>query len=180
MWVGSEGAPKNWCFWTVVFEKTLESSLDKKEIKLVNPKGNQSWIFTGRTDVEAEALVLWPSDVKSGLIRKDPETLTAGERDGRGWDGRMASSTQWTWVWENFGKDKRSLVCSHSWGHKELDMTEQLNNSPMYLFCGNKSKNKYTGLHQTKKFHSKGNHQQNEKATYQMGKNLQIIYLIRG
>ena len=74
-------APKNWCFWTVVFEKTLESSLDKKEIKLVNPKGNQPWIFIGRTEAEAEALILWPPDVKRGLIRKDPDALTAGERD---------------------------------------------------------------------------------------------------
>ena len=63
--------PKNWCFWTVVLEKTLESPLDCKEIQPVNPKGNQSWIFIGRTD--AEALILWPPDVKSWLIRKDPD-----------------------------------------------------------------------------------------------------------
>ena len=62
---------KNWCFWTVVLEKTLEGPLDSKEIKLVNPKGNQSWIFIGRTDAEAEALVLLPPDVKNGLIGKD-------------------------------------------------------------------------------------------------------------
>ena len=64
--------PKNWCFWTVVLEKTLESSLDNKEIKPVNPKENQSWIFIGRTDAEAEASILWPSDVKSRLIGKYP------------------------------------------------------------------------------------------------------------
>ena len=64
-------APKNWCFWTVVLEKTLESPLDCKEIKPVNPKGNQSWIFIGRTDAEAEAPILWPPDAKSWLIRKD-------------------------------------------------------------------------------------------------------------
>ena len=63
-------APKNWCFWTVVLEKTLESPLDCKEIKLVNPEGNQSWIFTGRTD--AESPVLWPPDARSQLIEKDP------------------------------------------------------------------------------------------------------------
>ena len=63
--------PKNWCFWIVVLEKTLESPLDCKEIKPVNPKGNQSWIFTGSTD--AEAPILWPSDEKSQLIRKDPD-----------------------------------------------------------------------------------------------------------
>ena len=66
-------ALKDWCFWTVVLEKTLESPLDCKEIKSVNPKGNQSWIFIGRIDAEAEAPILWPSDVKSWLIRKDPD-----------------------------------------------------------------------------------------------------------
>ena len=68
-WTKEGWVPKNWCFWTVVLEKTLESPLDCKEIKPVNPKGNQPWIFTGRTD--AEAPTLWPSDVKSQLIRKD-------------------------------------------------------------------------------------------------------------
>ena len=65
--------PKNWCFWTVVLEKTLESPLDSKEIKPVNPKGNQPWIFTGRTDAEAEAPVLWPPDVRSQLTGEDPD-----------------------------------------------------------------------------------------------------------
>ena len=66
-------APKNWCFWTVVLEKTLESPLDCKEIQPVHPKGNQSWIFIGRTDAEAEAPILWPPDAKSWLIWKDPD-----------------------------------------------------------------------------------------------------------
>ena len=66
-------APKNWCFWTVVLEKTLESPLDCMEIQPVHPKRNQSWIFTGRTDVEAEAPILWPPDVKNRLIKKDPD-----------------------------------------------------------------------------------------------------------
>ena len=66
-------APKNWCFWTVVLEKTLESPLDSKEIELVNPKGNQSWIFIGRIDAEAETLILWPPDAKNRLIGKDPD-----------------------------------------------------------------------------------------------------------
>ena len=65
--------PKNWCFWTVVLEKTLESSLDCKMIQQVRPKGDQSWVFIGRTDVEAETPVLWPPDVKSWLIWKDPD-----------------------------------------------------------------------------------------------------------
>ena len=92
--------PKNWCFWTVVLEKTLESPLDGKEIKSVNPKGNQSWIFTGRTDTKTEAPVLWSPDAKSQLIRKDWERLKGGrEGDDRGWDGWMALLTQWTGVW---------------------------------------------------------------------------------
>ena len=89
----------NWCFWTVVLEKTLKSPLDCKDIKPVNPKGNQYWIFIGRTD--AEAPILWPPLAKSRFIRRDPD---AGkdwrqEKDERGWDGWMASPTQWTWVW---------------------------------------------------------------------------------
>ena len=76
-WDHKEGwVLKNWCFWTVVLEKTLESPLDIKVIKPVHPKGDQSWIFTGRTDAEAEAPILWPPDAKSWLIRKDPD---AGE-----------------------------------------------------------------------------------------------------
>ena len=65
--------PKNWCFWTVVLEKTLESPLDCKEIQPVHPKGDQSWVFIGKTDVEAETPILWPPDAKSWLIWKDPD-----------------------------------------------------------------------------------------------------------
>ena len=96
-------AQKNWCFWTVVLEKTLESPLDCKEIQPVHPEGNQSWIFIGRTDTVAETPILWLPDAKSWLIGKDPD---AGKDWGqeekgmdRGWDGWMASPTQWTWVW---------------------------------------------------------------------------------
>ena len=74
-------APKNWCFWTVVLEKTLESPLDCKEIQPVHPKGDQSWVFTGRTDAEAETPIPWPSDAKSWLIGKDPD---AGRDWGQG------------------------------------------------------------------------------------------------
>ena len=94
-------ALKKWCFWTVVLEKTPESPWDCKEIKLVNPKGNQPWISIGRTDTEAEAPTLWPH-VKSQLTGKDWcwERLKAGgEGEDRGRDGWMASPTQWTWVW---------------------------------------------------------------------------------
>ena len=94
---------KNWCFWTVVLEKTLESPLDCKEIQAVHPKEDQSWVFIGRTDVEAETPILWPPDAKSWLIGKDPNAGKdwgqEGEGDDRGWDGWMASPTQWTWVW---------------------------------------------------------------------------------
>ena len=99
-------ALKNWCFWTVVLEKTLKNALDYKQIKPVNPKGNQSWIFTGRTGTEAETPILWPSDVKNWLLEK---SLMLGkiegkrEGDDRGWDGSMASVTRWTWVWASFG-----------------------------------------------------------------------------
>ena len=96
-------APKNWCFWTVVLEKTLESPLDSKEIQPVNPKSNQPWICIGRTDVEAETPLLWPPDVKNWLIGKDPKSgnnwRQEEEGNDRGWGGWMASLTQWTWVW---------------------------------------------------------------------------------
>ena len=91
--------------WTVVLEKTLESPLDCKEIQPVHPKGNQSWVFIGRTDAEAETPILWPSDVKNWRHLKRPwcwEGLGAGgEGDDRGWDGWMASPTQLSWVWVN-------------------------------------------------------------------------------
>ena len=78
---------RKWCFWTVVLEKTLESSLDSREVKLVNPKGNQSWIFIGRTDAEAEALILWPPDVKSQFIGKNPDV-------GKGWGQEEKGATE--------------------------------------------------------------------------------------
>ena len=97
---------KNWCFWTVVLEKTLESPLGCKEIKPVHPKGIQSWIFIGRADAEAEAPVQRPPDAKNWLLGKDPDAgkdwrgkekgMTEGEMR---WDGWMASPTWWTWVW---------------------------------------------------------------------------------
>ena len=91
---------KNWCFWTMVLEKSLESPLDCKEIQQVHSKGDQSWVFIGRTDIEAETPIFWPPDAKNWLIWKDPN---AGqdwrqEKGATGWDGWMASPTQWTWV----------------------------------------------------------------------------------
>ena len=100
-------APKNRCFWTVELEKTLESSLDCKKIQPVHPKGDHSWVFIGRTDAEAETPILWAPDAKGWLIGKDPDAGRdwglGGEGDNRGWDGWMASPTQWTWVWVNSG-----------------------------------------------------------------------------
>ena len=102
-------ALKNRCFWTMVLKKTLESPLDSKEIKPVNPKWNQPWIFIVRTDAETEAPILWPPDVKSWFTGKDHDAgkrlKAGGEGDDRGWDSCMASPTQWTWVW----------VSSRSW-----------------------------------------------------------------
>ena len=123
--------PKNRCFWTVLLEKILESPLDCKEIKTVNLKGNQSWIFIRRTD--AESPIRWPPDMKNWLIRKvsDAEKYQRqGEKwttgDKRGWDGWVASQTQWTWVWVNSGswwwtgkpdmlQSKRSQRVGHHW-----------------------------------------------------------------
>ena len=89
-------APKNWCFWTVVLEKTLESPLDCKEIQLVHPKGDQSWVFIGRTDVEAEAPILWPPDAKSWLIWKDPDAGKDWRQEGKGTtEDEMAGWHHW-------------------------------------------------------------------------------------
>ena len=124
--------PKNWCFSTVML-KTLESLLDCKEIKLVHPKGNQSWIFTGRTDAEAETPILWPPDVKNWLIRKNPY-------DGKNWrqEGKGTTEDEMT-GWHHqldghefektpgVGDGLGSLACCSPWGCKESDTTEWLN-----------------------------------------------------
>ena len=125
-------APKNWCFWTVVLEKTHESPLDCKEIKPVNPKGNQYWIFIGRTD--AETPMLWSPDVKNWHIRKDPDAGKDCRREEKGmtgWDGWMASLIQWTWVWAipGDGEGQGSLACCSPRGCKESDTTERLNSN---------------------------------------------------
>ena len=100
--------PKNWCLQIVALEKTPESPLDNKEIKPVNPKGRQPWIFTGRTDAGNEAPVLWPPDAKSWLTGKGPDAgkdwRQEEKADDRGWDGWVALLTQWTWVWVISGR----------------------------------------------------------------------------
>ena len=132
-WTVKKPEHQSWCFWTVVLEKTLESPLDCKEIQPVHPKGDQSWEFIGRTDVEVEmssdTLVTW-WEVLTHLKR--PwfwERLRAGEGDGRGWGGWMASPTHghgsgWT---PGVGDGQGGLACCGSWSHKESDTTEQLN-----------------------------------------------------
>ena len=125
--------PKNWCFWTVVLEKTLESPLGCKEIQSVHPKGDQSWVLIGRTDIEAETAILWPPDAKSWLIWKDPDA-------GKDWGQEEKGKTEdemvgWRhWLnWHGFGwtpgvGDRQGgLACCSSWGRKESDMTERLN-----------------------------------------------------
>ena len=99
-------ASKNWCFWTVVLEKTLENDLDSEEIQSVHPKGDQSWVFIGRTDAEAETPILWPTHAKSWLIGKDPdaekdrgqEEKGTTEDEMVGWHHRLNG-----WVWVNSG-----------------------------------------------------------------------------
>ena len=135
---------KNWCFWTVVLEKTLESPFDSKEIQPVHPKGNQSWIFIARTDAEAETPILWPPEELTHLKRPWCwETLQAeGEGDDREWDGWMASLTQWTWVWVNtrVGDGQGGLACCSPWSHKELDTPELLNWTELKKLIGDKWK----------------------------------------
>ena len=101
------GVLKNWCFWTVVLEKTLESPLDCKEIQPVNPKANESWIFIGRTDAEAEAPILWLPDAKSWLIGKDSEAgKDCGQEEKEMTEGEMVGwhhQTRWTRVWASSG-----------------------------------------------------------------------------
>ena len=124
---------------SVVWEKTLESPLDRKEIQPVHYKGDQPWVFTGRTDVEDETLILLPPHEKSWLIGKDPncwDVLGAGEEgDDREWDGWKASPTQGTWVWidSGVGDGQGGLACCDSRGRKKSDTTEQLNWTPLIL-----------------------------------------------
>ena len=125
--------PKNWCFWTMVLEKTLESPLDCKEIQQVHPKGSQSWIFIGRTDAKAENPILWAPDAKNWFIRKDPDV-------GKDWRQKEKGLTENEMVQYHHqlnghefgqalgvGDGQGSLVFCSPWGRKESDMTEWLN-----------------------------------------------------
>ena len=124
-------APKNWCFLNCGLKETLESPLDSKEIKPVNTKGNQSWIFIGRTDAEVEAPVLWPPDVKSQLTGKDPDAGKDWRQEERGtaedrmagWHHRL-NGHEFEQVLGD-GEGQGSLLCCSPWGCKESDMTEE-------------------------------------------------------
>ena len=124
---------KIWCFWTVVLNKTLEIPLKCKENHPVHPIGDQSWVFIGRTDAEAETPIIWPPDAKSWLIGKDPD---AGKDRGQAKKGTMEDETAGWHHWlrgHGFGwtlgdgDGQGGLACCGSWGREELDTTEQLN-----------------------------------------------------
>ena len=123
---------KNWCLWTEVLENTLESPLDCKEIKPVSRKGNQSWIYIGRTDVEAETPVLWPPDMKNWLIGKDPDAGKYWRREEKGTtEDEMVGWHPWLDGHEfgqalGVGDAQGVLACCSQWGGKELNTTEQL------------------------------------------------------
>ena len=139
--------PKNWWFWTVVLEKTLESPLDCKEIQPVHPKGDQSWVFIERTDAEAETPILWPPDAKSWLIGKDPDAGRDWGQEEKGWiEDEMAGwhhrldwhESEWTL---GVGDGQGGLACYNSWGREESDMTEWLNWTECYCSLQSISKN---------------------------------------
>ena len=126
-------APKKWCFWTVVLEKTLESPLDCKEIQPVHSKGDRPWDFFGRNDAKAETLVLWPPHAKSWLIGEDSdagrdwgqEEKGTSEDEMAGWHHQLdGHEFEWT---PGVGDGQGGLACCNSWGRKESDTTEQLN-----------------------------------------------------
>ena len=125
--------PKNWCFWIVVLEKTLESPLDCKEIQLVHSEGDQPWDFFGRNHAKAETPVLWPPHTKSWLIGKDSnvgrdwgqEEKVTTEDEMAGWHHRLdGREFEWT---PGDGDRQGGLACCNSWGHRESDTTERLN-----------------------------------------------------
>ena len=126
-------APKNWCFWTVVLEKTLESPFDCKELEPVHPKGNQSWIVTGKTDAEAETPTLWPPDEKNWLIGKYPDSEKDWSWEEKGTtEDEMLGCHHWLGGHEfeqasGVGGGQGILALCSPWGHKESNMAEWLN-----------------------------------------------------
>ena len=133
--------PKNWCFGTVVLEKTLENPLDCKEIQPVHLKGGQSWMFIGRTDAEAEAPILWPPEAKSWLIWKDPDPGKDWGQEEKGTiEDEMVGWHHWLnghghgWTPE-VGDGQGGLACCNSWGRIESDTTERLNWTEWTVAC---------------------------------------------
>ena len=131
--------PKNWCFWSVVLEKTLESSLDCKEIQQVHSK-DQPWVFIGRTDAKAETPIVWPRHAKSWLIGKDPRAWRDWGQEKKGTTkDEMAGWYHWLdghesgWT-PGVGDGQGGLACCDSWGCKELDMTERLNWTELIIY----------------------------------------------
>ena len=138
--------PKNWCFSTVVLEKTLENTLDCKEIQPAHPKRDQFWVFIGRTDAEAETPILWPPDVKNWLIWKDPDAVKdwgqekkgTTEDEMAGWHHRLnRHGFGWT---PGVGDRQGGLMCCGSWGRKELGTTERLKWTELSLLGFNMKK----------------------------------------
>ena len=162
-------APKNWCFWTVVLEKSLDSLLDCKEIQPVHSEGDQSWVFIGRTDVDTETEILWPPDAKSWLIGKDPDA-------GKDWGQKEKGMTEdemvgchhrhngrefeWT---PGVGDGQGGLACCGSWDHKESDTTEPLN---------------WTQLHVNQKHLKKKKKQYFPKQTKKLMRRMSLLYSI--
>ena len=131
-WATKKVEHQIWCFQIAVLEKTLESLLDNNEIKLVNPKGKQPWIFIGKTDAETESLIFWPPDAKSWIIGKDLEDWRQEEKgvtedemvEWHHWLNRRESDQT-----QGDSEEQGSLACCSPWDHKESDMTERLNNN---------------------------------------------------
>ena len=136
--------PKNWCFWTVVLEKTLESPLDCKEIQPVHPKGDQSWVFIGRTDVEAETPILWPPNRRNWPTGKGPDAWKDWRKEEKGTaDSWMASLTQCPWVWVSSGswcwtgksgvlQSMGSQKVRHEWGTELTDLLKRFLEPPLW------------------------------------------------
>ena len=134
-------APKNWCFWIVALEKTLESPLDCKEIQPLHPKGDQSWMFIGRTDAKTEIQILWPPHTKSWLISKDHDAGRDWGQEEKGTtEDEMAGWHHWLdgheFEWTpGVGDGQGGLVCCDSWNCNESDTTEQLNWTELKAEC---------------------------------------------
>ena len=147
-------ALKNWCFWTVVLDKTLESPLDCKVSQLVHPKGDHSWVFIGRTDAKAETPILWALEAKSQLTGKDPDAGKHWRQEEKGttedeivgWH-RQHNGHEFVWIPRD-REGQGSLVCCGPWGHEESDTIDQLN---------------WTELNETTKFTTKKIYRSYEK-----------------